>query len=111
VLADRAHLALTLDGRIHHQRVKPEFAQRHRGLFHLGGAPFAMARHAFQVVIGDLGEIEHRIIVFERGGHFFKQARARGSQEAFQCQRLHPLDHHAAYHLYRRRLTGVAWDD
>src|SRR5215510_16496387 len=50
VLAEAAHLALPLHGGGGHVRLNAELAQRVGNFLHLGGAPHAVARHAFEVV-------------------------------------------------------------
>ena len=47
------------------------------------------------------GPIEARIIVLQRGGDLVHDAGARGSEEAFERQRLDAFHDHAAHHLDR----------
>ena len=47
---DLPHLALSLDRGAAHERLNAKLAQRLIDLFHFGGAPFAVLRHALEVV-------------------------------------------------------------
>src|SRR5437588_9929495 len=102
LLTDLGHLALTLDGRIRHQRLDAKLPQRFGHFLHFGGTALAMDGHAFQIVRDDLCPIEAGVIIAHRYGDFTDYAGARSGEETLQRQRFDALDHHAANHFDRR---------